>query len=104
VKISGIKDSTVQMIQQYQKSDSLRQGAERTVAGVGGVAAPEEKVNLSTKAKDVQAIKNALAGVPEIREEKVQELKNRIEAGTYNVSGEKIAAKIVGESLLDLYA
>jgi len=31
-------------------------------------------------------------------------LKSRIEAGTYNVSGEQIAGKIVGESLLDIFA
>jgi flagellar biosynthesis anti-sigma factor FlgM len=101
VKISGIKDTTAQMIQQYQKNDGLRQGTERAVVGVG---APEEKVDLSTKARDVQSIKNALAGIPDIREEKVQELRNRIDAGTYNVSGEKIAGKIVGESLLDIFA
>jgi negative regulator of flagellin synthesis FlgM len=101
VKISGIKDTTAQMIQQYQKNGGLRQEAERAVTGV---AAPQEKVDLSTKAKDVQAIKNAVASIPDIREEKVQELKGRIEAGTYNVSGEKIAGKIVGESLLDIFA
>jgi len=101
VKISGVNDPTAQMIQQYQKNDGLRQEA---VQSVGGVAAPEEKVDLSTKARDVHSIKNALAGVPDIREEKIQELKNRIDAGTYNVSGEKIAGKIVGESLLDIFA
>lgn len=101
MKISGMKDAAAQMIQQYQKNEGLRQEAERTV---GGVAAPEERVDLSTKARDVQTIKKALAGLPDIREEKVQELKNRIETGTYNVSGEKIAGKIVGESLLDIFA
>ncbi|MBN1548838.1 MAG: flagellar biosynthesis anti-sigma factor FlgM [Syntrophaceae bacterium] len=104
MKITGIKDTTAQMIQQYQKNDSLRQEAERTVGSVAGVSAPEEKVDLSTKARDVQTIKNAVESVPDIREEKVQELKNRIEAGTYNVNGEKIAGKIVGESLLDIFA
>jgi len=101
VKISGIKDTTAQMIQQYQKNDAMRQESDKAVVGV---AAPEEKVDLSTKARDVQSIKNALAGIPDIREEKVQELRNRIDAGTYNVSGEKIAGKIVGESLLDIFA
>lgn len=101
MKISGIKDTTAQMIQQYQKNDAMRQESDKAVVGV---AAPEEKVDLSTKARDVQSIKNALAGIPDIREEKVQELRNRIDAGTYNVSGEKIAGKIVGESLLDIFA
>ncbi len=101
MKVSGIQDPTAQMIQQYQKNEGLRQEADRPA---GGVAAPEETVDLSTKARDVHSIQNALAGIPDIREEKVQELKSRIEAGTYNVSGEQIAGKIVGESLLDIFA
>jgi negative regulator of flagellin synthesis FlgM len=101
VKVSGIQDPTAQMIQQYQKNEGLRQEADRSA---GRVAAPEETVDLSTKARDVHSIQNALAGIPDIREEKVQELKSRIEAGTYNVSGEQIAGKIVGESLLDIFA
>lgn len=101
MKISGVSDASAQMIQQYQKNDGLRQESDRAV---GGVVAPEEKVDLSTKARDVQTAKNAMAGIPDIREEKVQDLKNRIEAGTYGVNGEQIAGKMIGESLLDIFA
>ncbi len=101
MKISDIKDTNAQMIQQYQRNDTMRQNSDKRI---GGVSVPEEKVDLSTKARDVQQIKTALAKLPEIREEKVQELKKEIEAGTYNVSGDKIAGKMVGESLLDIFA
>ena len=101
MKISKIDDAAVQALQQYQKIDKVQNESNPKV---DGSAAPEEKVNLSTKARDVQQIKSALAKLPEIREEKVQELKTQIEAGTYNVSGDKIADKMVGESLLDIFA
>ncbi|MEQ8216429.1 MAG: flagellar biosynthesis anti-sigma factor FlgM [Smithellaceae bacterium] len=39
-----------------------------------------------------------------MREEKIQEIKKQIENGEYNVSGEKIAEKMVGESIVDLFA
>ncbi len=102
MKISDVKDTNAQMVQQYQRNDAVRQN--NSEKQVSGASVPEEKVDLSTKARDVQQIKNALAKLPEIREEKVQELKRDIEAGTYNVSGEKIAEKMVGESFLDIFA
>ena len=61
----------------------------------------EEKVQLSTRAKDIQRIKKIINTVPDIRTEKVNQLKRSIEDGTYNVKGEKVAEKMIRESLLD---
>jgi flagellar biosynthesis anti-sigma factor FlgM len=41
---------------------------------------------------------------PDIREEKVQELKRQIDTGKYSVNADKLAEKIVGESLIDILA
>jgi negative regulator of flagellin synthesis FlgM len=61
-------------------------------------------VNLSTTAKDVQALQNAISNLPDVREDKVQALRDQIEKGTYKVDAEKVAEKMVGESLLDIIA
>ena len=61
----------------------------------------EEKVELSARARDIQKIKNILEDVPDVRKEKVTELKQSIDNGTYNVSGEMAAKKMLEESLLD---
>ncbi|HNS54676.1 MAG TPA: flagellar biosynthesis anti-sigma factor FlgM, partial [Syntrophales bacterium] len=63
---------------------------------------PEEKVNLSTTAKDVQNLKNAVSSLPDVREDMVRNLREQIEKGTYKVDAEKVAEKMVGESLLDV--
>jgi len=101
MKISDVKDMTTLMIQQYQKGDSVKQASEKQVSGQNS---PEERVDLSTRAKDIQLAKKVLESLPEIREEKVQELKDRIDKGLYNVDGGKVADKMVGESLLDIFA
>ncbi|MBN1613663.1 MAG: flagellar biosynthesis anti-sigma factor FlgM [Deltaproteobacteria bacterium] len=101
MKVSDVKQPSAQLIQQYQKNGNVKLDAERQVSGA---AVPEEKVDLSTKAKDIQNLKSAVANLPDVREEKVQELRNRIESGKYNVSGEEIAEKMVGEALLDIFA
>jgi negative regulator of flagellin synthesis FlgM len=61
-----------------------------------------EKVELSQKSKEIQKIKKLAEESPEIREKKVAELKQKIEQGTYNVKGEKVAQKILEDLLLDL--
>jgi len=102
MKVSDIKDINAQMVQQYQKNDSYVAASDKRA--VNAAVNPEEKVDLSTQAKDIQQVKNALTKVPDVREEKVQEIKNQVENGTYNVSGEEIAGKMVGESIVDLFA
>lgn len=102
MKISDVKDVSSQMVQQYQKNDNYIANSDKQATGATIIA--EEKVDLSTQAKDIQQIKNTLSQLPDVREEKIQEIKSQVEKGTYNVSGEEIAEKMVGESIVDLFA
>jgi len=61
----------------------------------------EEKVVLSPKARLIQETKKLLGSIPDIREEKVAQLKKQIKNGTYHIEGEKIAARMIKESLLN---
>lgn len=61
----------------------------------------EDEVVLSEKAREIKEAKKLLDSVPEVREEKVAQLKKQIENGTYEIKGKKIAVKMVRESLLD---
>ena len=100
--VSTIKDTTAQGIQQYQKSDPvINEGAK---PASGGATVATERVDLSAEAKDFQRIKQILDETPDVREEKVRELKDRIESGNYAVDSGKVAAKMLGESLIDIIA
>ena len=59
----------------------------------------EDKVVLSPKAREIQEAKKLLNSLPDIREEKVTHLKKQIKSGTYQIKGEKIAVKMLKESL-----
>jgi negative regulator of flagellin synthesis FlgM len=99
--ISKIKDPSAQMIQQYQKGELAKSEADKTAAAASTVT---EKVDLSTRAKDIQRIKQIVDQTPDIREEKVMELKRQIDNGKYEINTDKIAEKMVGESLIDIIA
>lgn len=100
--ISKVKDASAQIIQQYQKIDSVKNEGDKPIGVEKTIAA--ERVDLSSKAKDIQKIKQVLDQTPEVRDEKVQELKRRIENGSYAIDPDRIADKMLGESLIDIIA
>ncbi|MBR1471984.1 MAG: flagellar biosynthesis anti-sigma factor FlgM [Lachnospiraceae bacterium] len=55
----------------------------------------KDKLNISGPGKDLQIGKQAVAAAPDIREDKVAALKGAYESGTYNVSANAVADKIL---------
>jgi len=104
MKVSDIKDVNAQMIQQYQRAENTAPVADKQAGSNSAAVKPEEKVDLSTRAREIQQAKVEVSKAPDVREAKVQEIKSQVEQGTYNVSGEQIASKMVGESIVDLFA
>ncbi len=55
----------------------------------------KDKLNVSNEAREFQIAFKAALSSPTIREDKVNDIKNRIENNSYNVSAEDIADKIM---------
>ena len=66
-------------------------------------AVESDAVSISEKGKDVSEMTRTLKELPDIRADKIADLKERIANGTYNVSGKDIAAKIVNTALEDVF-
>jgi negative regulator of flagellin synthesis FlgM len=74
----------------------------RSVFGTGSSdAISRDEIVLSPEARQIQQAKELIDSLPDIREEKVAEIRARIEAGEYQIDGEKIAEKMIEESLLN---
>lgn len=82
----------VEATQQLQEQASIRQNEP-------GNEVPEDKVSLSSNARDMQIAKDALAQVPEIRTEKVDAARMAVQNGSYEVNPQKIADKMVGSTI-----
>ena len=93
MKISEINN---EFIKQYKINEKLNSESKKRI---NENVVLEEKVSISSISRDVKLAKKAIEELPDVREEKVRELKDQIEQGTYNVSGEKIAEKMFGEFL-----
>lgn len=55
-----------------------------------------DKIEISASAKEVQRATAAYKKVPDIRESRVSELREKISKGEYNISSDKIAEAILG--------
>ena len=60
-------------------------------------AAPDfkDRLNISGQGKDLQVAKQAVAAAPDIREDRVAALKAAYQSGTYNISANAVADKIL---------
>ena len=59
-------------------------------------------VNLSQASKEAQKIEEIIASEPDVREDKVADLKERIESGRYTIDHAKVADKLVNELIDEL--
>ena len=86
-------DAYVNTVQEKDKADAAAQQQEQQQAKA-------DTVVLSNAAKDIHKAQRQLAAIPDVREDKVAQLKEQIENGTYEIDEEKIADKMLKDELL----
>jgi flagellar biosynthesis anti-sigma factor FlgM len=102
MKISSINQDkqAIQYIQQGQKisqvdKNSSAQDGQKIFGG-------PDKVDLSAESKEMKKIYDVLASTPEVRAERVAELKKLVDADQYQVKSEDLADKMVKDFILEL--
>ncbi len=75
----------------------LYQAANTKKVNKTGKIQKKDSYVISQSAKDYQVAKQAVAETEDIREDRVAELKEALASGTYNVSAQEIADKIVSK-------
>ena len=66
-----------------------------------GDSTSEPNVVTAMESQDMKMITEAISLVPDVREQIVSSLRERIESGTYTVSGDNIAEMMVRRALAD---
>lgn len=61
----------------------------------------KDRVSLSPQARELLNAQRALAAIPDVRAETVEEIKARIADGSYRIESDKIAAKMIRQALSD---
>lgn len=82
-------------IDAYNAISQIYQSNASYKAKAAGKSYGSDKVEISQVGKEYQIAKAAVAQADDVREDKIAEIKARMNAGTYNVSGMDFANKIV---------
>ena len=83
-----------------QNTAYTKQSAKTAENSPAGATTRGDRVVLSAKAKELQAAREALEKMDEVDHEKVAKIKAQLKAGIYKVDADKIAGKMIEESLL----
>ena len=70
-----------------------------TIAKPSRVPAKMDHVSFSATAQDFSTVLEVVSKIPDVREEKINEISARINSGHYNVSAKDIANKILEKNL-----
>ncbi len=84
----------------------IEQGAQKSgneKSKSSSVASQDDKISLSDTAKNLASLKSAVKNAPDVRAEKVDKIKNDIDAGNYDVTGKQVAEKIINSVIDNLF-
>ena len=84
-------DSYVQKINQIHRKETTEKHNEGQLPG-------GDRVNLSSHAKEAQQAFKTLKAMPEIRQDKVSDVKTQMETGSYQVDSEKTSEELLRET------
>ena len=87
-------DTYIKNIREINRFDETEQTA-------ASESTREDQVVLSSTSKAIQEAKKLLETLPDIREDRVAQIKAQIKDGSYTVDAQKVAEKMVEESLLN---
>ena len=94
-KNQGVQiDAYVNQVHDKNKVDPSENKSDKT-------AAKTDTVVISEAAKRNQADRSQLDEVPDVNEEKIAQLRNEIENGTYEINADQIAGKMIREGLIN---
>ncbi len=85
MRIDGIKNIT-----NAYKSNRLTKASQ-----ISKIKKEKDSLDISDLAKELQIAKKAVKNAPDIRQDKVDDIKKRIQSGNYNVSAKEVADKMM---------
>jgi flagellar biosynthesis anti-sigma factor FlgM len=96
MKISS--NNTMVQLDAYIKQARQQQSGTESEPAWRQVSAKTDKVDLSSKAREIRQAHEQLMQMPDMREKEVRQVKSAVAEGTYTVDGSRAAAGMLRES------
>lgn len=89
------KLSNLESVNNVRNSDVKRSGKEEIVSGENKISVNEDKIEISGKISDVGKYVDKIKELPDIRQDQVNSLKEKVLSGEYQPSSQQIADAIL---------
>lgn len=89
-------------IDAYNKVNQIYNTSNVKKANKASKGSFSDKLEISQTGKDYRVAKQIISQTPEVREDKINEIKKQIESGTYNVDMIEVAEKLVNRYFNEL--
>ncbi len=79
---------------------NIKKPSETSKAGApagGAASGPADSIRISKQGKEAAQIVEAIGKLPDVRTDRVNEMKQAIDSGNYNVDAGKVAQKMISE-------
>ncbi len=84
-------------IEAYNQVQQVYQSKKVNQTQKAGTASHSDQVQISSFGKDIQTAKAALAGCPDVREERIASIREQIRNGSYRVDNASFAEKLISK-------
>ncbi|MDI6799682.1 MAG: flagellar biosynthesis anti-sigma factor FlgM [Actinomycetota bacterium] len=98
-QIEKVLQSYVKQLAEAQKEAASSQASPKEAEGKKNE--PADTVTIAEKSRELAKAMDAYKKLPNVREEKVKEVKDLIDSGNYDVSSSEIAEKMIYRSIID---
>ena len=92
---------TIERPEEFRNDNTIMEADNILCQVVEDLESKGDKVDISSHARELQKAQEAVRQMPEVDLEKVEKIKAQLKNGTYKVAPDKIATKILEESLLN---
>ncbi|GAB1535830.1 hypothetical protein ADMFC3_14610 [Geovibrio sp. ADMFC3] len=96
-----IEDKISLTLKKTEQSEQAK--AKKSESSTAKKSAGTDSVSLSSGAKEAVSISKKLKAASDIRIDLVNEIRSKIENGTYEVSGKQVAEKVVNAAIDDIF-
>ncbi len=101
MQISNNQMNKILSLYAQQSKATAAKGKTTDPSATAKPAAQRDELVLSDRAREIQLAMKAAKAAPDIREERVQALKEQIQSGTYSVPAEDVARMMLNRAAVD---
>ncbi len=98
MKITGKNPSIDAQVNAQKAKRDLKAPIGSSITGSKGISTTD-KVNVSGKAKRLAQLRKLVEASPDVREEKIAQIKDAVDDGKYNVRSARVAENIIKKAI-----